>query len=95
METNVLRSPFTSKKVRFLVDGVELERVDEFKYLGRIVLYKDNDSPYIEYNLRKAKQQWNAIASFLKREGASAKCMAIFYVTASGFALWYCIMGSY
>ena len=68
-------------KVKFYVNGIELERVKEFRYLGRIITDDDNDSKCIEFNLKKARQQWNCIARFLKREGASAKCMAKFYIT--------------
>ena len=35
----------------------------------------------MEYNIKKARAQWNCIARFLKREGASASTMAKFYVT--------------
>ena len=68
---------------------MEIERVKEFKYLGRIISENDNDSNCIDYNLRKARQQWNSIAKLLKREGANAACMARFYMTVVQAVLLY------
>ena len=67
--------------VKFFIDGVEIEKVKSFKYLGRILSEDDSDTVCIEHNIKKARQQWNCIARFLKREGASASIMAKFYIT--------------
>ena len=75
--------------VKFYVDGNEIERVCYFKYLGRVLTEDDNDTMCIDYNLRKARGQWNSIAKILKREGASAKCMAKFYITVVQAVLLY------
>ena len=70
-----------AEEVKFFIDGIELEKVREFKYLGRYLSYDNNDSYCIDYNIKKARQQWNCIARLLKREGASASIMAKFYIT--------------
>ena len=49
----------------------------------------DNDTPCIDFNLKKARGQWNSIAKILKREGANAKCMARFYITVVQSVLLY------
>ena len=78
-----------AEKVKFFIDGEELERVDEFRYLGRVLTNDDNDSACISYNLNKARHQWNSIARILKREGANASCMAKFYITVVQAVLLY------
>ena len=65
--------------VRFYVEGQEIERVHQFRYLGRILTEDDSDTECIEDNLRRARSQWNSVARILKREGANSRCMAKFY----------------
>jgi hypothetical protein len=40
---------------RFYVYGEELERVEVFKYLGRLLSYDDNDTQAMRANLTKAR----------------------------------------
>ena len=80
---------FEAENVKFHIGGEELERVRYFKYLGRILTEDDDDTRCIENNLKKARQQWNSIAKILKKEGASAKCMAKFYITVVQAVLLY------
>ena len=60
--------------------GKKLEQVSQFKYLGRILTDTDDDTAAITNQLKKARQQWNAIARILKRKGANAMTMAKFYM---------------
>ena len=66
--------------VSFTVYGKRLERVREFKYLGRIIDEGDCDSNCIRKQVQKARRQWNCIAKILKREGANSVTMAKFYM---------------
>ena len=66
--------------IGFLVNGKQIEKVREFRYLGRIFSDNDDDTQCIKDNIRKARQKWNSIAAILKREGANAICMARFYL---------------
>ena len=75
--------------VIFTINRVALERVKEFKYLGRILQDNDDDSTCIMENLKKARNRWNCIAKILKREGANAKCMSRFYMTVVQAVLLY------
>jgi len=68
-------------KVRFSVNGKEIERVKKFKYLGRWFREDDSDTCSIKENIRKANGRWNCLANILKREGANAVCMGRFYLT--------------
>jgi hypothetical protein len=78
-----------AEKVRFTVYGKELERVGEFKYLGRVLSDNDDDTVSIDGNLKKARQRWNCIANILKREGANAKIMAKIYMVVVQAVLLY------
>ena len=69
-----------AERVVFQVKGVKIERVDSFKYLGRILQSNDKDSICIEDRIKKAIKQWNCVAKILKQEGSNAKCMAKFYL---------------
>ena len=67
--------------VKFYIQGEEIERVKEFKYLERILTNNDDDTKCIESALEKARRQWNGIGNMLKREGANAEIMGRFYIT--------------
>ena len=67
-------------EVSFTVYGKNLERVREFKYLGRILREDDDDTSSIMQQVKRARSKWNSIAKVLKREGACAKTMAKFYL---------------
>ena len=70
-----------ANQVKFTVNGKAIERVRKFKYLGRFFTDNDNDSVCIQENIKNARKRWNCIGKILKAEGASAKCMAKFYIT--------------
>lgn len=71
------------------VNGKALERVRNFVYLGRVFTDSDNDSIFIDRQIKKSRQRWYSIAKILKREGANAICMASFYFTIVQEALLY------
>lgn len=63
----------------FTVDGVPIEKVDKFKYLGRPILANDSDVGCIRYNITKARAKWQMLARILTRENATPKVMGMFY----------------
>ena len=71
----MLQSTCESEKASFQVNGMDIERVREYKYLGRTLMENDTDK-----QLRKAKDRWNCVAKILKREGACARTMTRFYL---------------
>ena len=64
---------------KFYVDGSELERVREFKYLGRILSSQDDDWPAIRRQLRTAQGRWARVSRVLTREGANPRVSGMFY----------------
>ena len=43
-------------EAKFFAYGVELERVEVFKYLGRLIAYDDEDTQAVRGNLKKARR---------------------------------------
>lgn len=66
-------------EVTFTVNGRMLEKVDVFKYLGRLLVMNDDDGPALVRNLSRARSQWGRFSPVLTREGASPKVMGYFY----------------
>ena len=69
----------SAEDVSFTVNGIRIERVSSFIYLGRRLDQNDDDSTCITTNLKKARSQWSSISNILKREGANAVTMSKFY----------------
>ena len=63
----------------FSAYGVELETVDSFKYLGRLLRYDDNDAMAIRSNLGKARAMWGRLSRVLRAENASPRVCSLFY----------------
>jgi hypothetical protein len=67
-----------SLQARFYAYGEELERVEVFKYLGRLLAYDDNDTQAIWANLAKARKTWARVSWVLRAENASPKLGGVF-----------------
>jgi len=69
----------TSKTIswlcKFVVNGMEIETVPEFKYLGQWLHFDDNDITAVLQNIHHACICWNQIACLLKHQKASLKAM--------------------
>ncbi len=63
----------------FTAYGEDLERVEVFKYLGRLLAYDDNDSQAMRANLTKARKSWALVSRVLRAENASPKVCGVFY----------------
>jgi hypothetical protein len=61
------------------IRGVAVERVDSFRYLGRILTATGDDSLTLQYNLNKARRTWRRISPILRREGADKTTSGNFY----------------
>ena len=63
----------------FYVNGVALERVRKFKYLGRYMHYTNSDWPALSANLTKARQRWAMVSRVLTKENATKRAFGNFY----------------
>ena len=61
--------------------GIEIERVSDFRYLGRDLEETDDDTLAIDSRLKKARKRWNQVHPVLARKGARARIMARAYVS--------------
>ena len=61
----------------------------QFKYLGRIVLYDDNDTPAIRRNIKKAGRQWGQFRKVLERESVPPRVAGMFYQVVVASVLLY------
>ncbi|KAL9183034.1 hypothetical protein ACHAXT_004821 [Thalassiosira profunda] len=56
-----------------------LDRVEVFKYLGRLLAMDDNDAQAVRAQLRKARKTWMRVGKVLRGENASPKVCGMFY----------------
>jgi len=63
----------------FTAYGEDLERVEVFKYLGRLLAYDDNDSQAVRGNLKKARGVWARLSRTMRAENASPRVCGVFY----------------
>ncbi len=57
----------------------ELERVEVFNYLGRLIVYDDANTQAMRSNLRRARGCWAQILRVLRAENATTKTSGMFY----------------
>ena len=66
-------------KHSFTAYNDKLRRVEQFKYLGRVVSMDDNDVPAMRRNLKKARRTWGRLRKVLEKEEVSSKVAGMFY----------------
>ena len=64
---------------KFYAYGEELERVEVFKYLRRLIAFDNDDTQAVRGNLVKARRVWERISHVLRAENASARVCGMFY----------------
>ena len=64
---------------QFYVHGNTLERVEVFKYLGRLLAQDDDDIQAIRAQLRKARATWARVGQVLRAENVPPRIAAKFY----------------
>ncbi len=63
----------------FCANREDLERVEVFKYLGRLISFDDADNQAMRSNLKKAQGCWARVSHVLRAENATPKTCGIFY----------------
>jgi hypothetical protein len=63
----------------FTAYGDELERVEELKYLDRLLAYDDNDAWAVRGNIKKARGIWGRLSHMIRSENASPCACGMFY----------------
>ena len=61
----------------------------KFRYLGRILSQGDQDLSACTRNLQRAREKWTAVSRVLKRDGASQRSFARFYLVIVSTVLLY------
>jgi predicted RNase H-like nuclease len=57
-----------ANNVRFHIDNHPLEKTTNFKYLGRIIMDKDNDLSAVKQQLNKAQKAWGCIEKLFTKK---------------------------
>ena len=65
--------------VTFTAYGDDLERVEVFKYLGRLMAIDDNDIQAVRSNLLKAREVWGWLSRLLRMDNATPRVSGMFY----------------
>jgi hypothetical protein len=63
----------------YTYNGDKLDRVEVFKYLGRLIAQNDVNTQAMRLNLRKARGCWARILHVLRAENASPRTSGMFY----------------
>jgi hypothetical protein len=63
--------------------GNELERVELFKYLGRMLAYNDNDAQAVQGNLKKVWGVWVRLYCTIRAENAPPCVCGVFCKAAT------------
>ena len=56
-----------------------LERVEVFRYLGRLLAYGDDDAQAVRACLKKARRSWARVSAILRRENVSPRTAGNFF----------------
>ena len=66
--------------VKFQLNNNDIKKVNDFKYLGRIIDDTDDDLKAVENQLKKARATWGRIGKILKiKTDSNIRIMSIFY----------------
>ena len=79
LQHEAARDSAIAQTQEFYAYGEELQRVEVFKYLGRLLSYDDDDAQATLGNLRKACKCWARISKVLRAENASPRVSGMFY----------------
>ena len=73
----------------FTAYGEELRKVEQFRYLGRLLSFDDNDTPAIRRQLKRARGQWARISKVIGKEEVPGPVAGMFYQAVVAAVLLY------
>jgi hypothetical protein len=76
----VARQAIKTYDIVFYIDGVPIETVTEFKYLGQIISANDHDDAVVSLNIKKALMAWFCMFHILSHDTADSRVMGCFYL---------------
>ena len=76
----ITRQAAQANDIVFYINGIALDNVTEFKYLGRIISADDRDDAAVSYNIKKAMKAWYGMQRILSADGADPRTMTHFYL---------------
>ena len=79
MQTTESAASADALRHSFTAYNNKLRRVEQFKYLGRVLSMDDNDVPAMRRNLKKARRTWGRLRKVLEKEEVSSKVAGMFY----------------
>ena len=79
MQTNAAIANQRALEVGFAAYGEDLERVEVFKYLGRLMTMDDTDTQAIRDNLCKARKVWKMLHRLLRGENMTPRVCGMFF----------------
>jgi hypothetical protein len=69
--------------------GIDLQQVNEYVYLGRVITAADNDVQALCKNIMKTRKRWGSLRRVLSRAGATPRISGYFYKAACQSVLLY------
>ena len=75
-------------KRTFRANREDLERVEVFKYLGRLISFDDADNQAMQSNLKKARGCWAWVSRVLRAENTTPKMCGVQAVLLYGSEMW-------
>ena len=79
VQTNAAIANQRALEVGFTAYGEDLERVEVFKYLGRLMSMDDTDTQAIRDNLSKARKVWKRLHRLLRGENMTPRVCGMFF----------------
>jgi hypothetical protein len=79
VQTNAAIANQRALEVGFTAYGEDLERVEVFKYLGRLMAMDDTDTQAIRDNLSKARKVWKRLHRLLRGENMNPRVCGMFF----------------
>lgn len=69
-----------ASQVSFSVEGIPIENISEYKYLGRVLENSDLDHKAVTLNLKNARERWGGMVRLFTADGARSRTLARFYL---------------